>query len=71
MKIVLLNFEADVNFTKKKEISFAIAQAVEFFKTTLNLPPGCKRWIISFMGRAHRPSVIRHRPASALRPIRY
>lgn len=45
--------------------------AVEFFKTTLNLqPPGCKRWIISFMGRAHRPSAIRHRPASALRSIR-
>jgi hypothetical protein len=36
--------------------------AVEFFKTTLNLPPGCKRRIISFMGRAHRPSAIRHRP---------
>lgn len=44
--------------------------AVEFFKTTLNLPPGCKRWIISFMGRAHRPSAIRHSSVSALRPIR-
>lgn len=73
MKIVLLDFEADVNLTKKKERSLLRSLrpfAVEFFKTTLNLPPGCKRWIISFMGRAHPPSVIRHRPASALRPIR-
>lgn len=38
--------------------------AGEFFKTNLNLPPGCKRWIISFMGRAHRPSAIRHRPVT-------
>jgi len=69
----LAEFWSGCKFHKKKErylLRSLRLFAVEFFKTTLNLPPGCKRWIISFMGRAHRPSAIRHRPASALRPIR-
>lgn len=68
----LAQFWSGRKFHKKKRSLLRSLRlfAVEFFKTTLNLPPGCKRWIISFIGRAHRPSAIRHRPASALRPIR-
>lgn len=68
----LAEFWSGRKFHKKKRSLLRSLRpfAVEFFKTTLNLPPGCKRWIISFMGRAHRPSAIRHRLASALRPIR-
>lgn len=56
------SFTGVVNF--ENPILFARPFAGEFFKTNLNLPPGCKRWIISFMGRAHRPSAIRHRPVT-------
>lgn len=56
------SFSDVVNF--ENPILFARPFAGEFFKTNLNLPPGCKRWIISFMGRAHRPSAIRHRPVT-------
>lgn len=58
------SFSGVVNF--ENPILFARPFADEFFKTNLNLPPGCKRWIISFMGRAHPPSAIRHRPVTCV-----